>query len=100
VHLVVAVPLGHPAHEARLVLVLVDAAVAGAHLLHHRGVLVRRDHESIHVRYLHDVLHDHRHGSPPSFAANLLASFARAAAENRDDWRDDVWMSIARDLKP
>jgi len=26
--------------------------------------------------------------------------FARAAAENRDDWSDDVWMSIARDLRP
>jgi streptomycin 6-kinase len=26
--------------------------------------------------------------------------FARAAAENRDDWSNDVWMSIARDLKP
>jgi streptomycin 6-kinase len=25
--------------------------------------------------------------------------FARAAAENRDDWDDDVWMSIARDLR-
>jgi streptomycin 6-kinase len=26
--------------------------------------------------------------------------FARAAAENRDDWDNDVWMSIARDLRP
>jgi streptomycin 6-kinase len=26
--------------------------------------------------------------------------FARAAAENRDDWENDVWMSIARDLRP
>jgi streptomycin 6-kinase len=26
--------------------------------------------------------------------------FARAAAENRDDWGNDVWMSIARDLRP
>jgi streptomycin 6-kinase len=27
-------------------------------------------------------------------------TFARAAAENRDDWDNDVWMSIARDLRP
>lgn len=26
--------------------------------------------------------------------------FARAAAENRDDWSGDAWMSIARDLGP
>jgi streptomycin 6-kinase len=26
--------------------------------------------------------------------------FARAAAENRDDWSNDVWISIARDLRP
>jgi streptomycin 6-kinase len=26
--------------------------------------------------------------------------FARAAAENRDDWGNDVWMSIARGLRP
>jgi streptomycin 6-kinase len=26
--------------------------------------------------------------------------FARAAAENRDDWNNDVWLSIARGLRP
>ena len=26
--------------------------------------------------------------------------FARAAAENRDDWDNDIWMSLARDLRP
>jgi streptomycin 6-kinase len=26
--------------------------------------------------------------------------FARAAAENREDWGDDTWMSIARHLRP
>jgi streptomycin 6-kinase len=26
--------------------------------------------------------------------------FARAAAENRDDWGEDAWMSIARDVRP
>jgi hypothetical protein len=37
----------------------------------------------------------------PFESQEVSAAWSRPpAAENRDDWSDDVWMSIARDLKP